>query len=79
MVKVNGEDAGPNRCAFKRFAKEPEDPSIVDTKNDDPSLIKLGAPEGWAAVGATVQKRNDVVRFSRLGHISRNVALDDLE
>ena len=72
MVQVNGQGAAPNQCAFKRFAREPEDPASVNVKDDDPSTIQIGGPDGWAAPGPNNQKRNERRRISRLGHVARN-------
>jgi len=77
-TKINGKSAGANQCAFKNFAKEPADPKVVNTKDDKKDNIRFGGPEGWAAVGKSNRKRNDAVRRSRLGHISRNALPDEV-
>jgi len=76
-VKINGKSASPNQCAFKNFNKEPADPKVVNTKDDNKATIKFGAPDGWAAVGQANQKRNEAIRLPRLGHIARNALPSD--
>ena len=71
-TQINGTSAGPGQCAFKKFAKEPQDPSVV-VKDDDPSTIQFGRPDGWAAPSNTSQKRANAVYLPRLGHVVRNI------
>ena len=78
-VQINGKSAGPNQCAFKNFRKEPKDPQVVNTKDDRKDTIQFGVPDGWAAKGKSNQKRNDVIRLPRLGHIVRNALPPDAE
>lgn len=73
QVQVNGEESGPDRCAFNQFASEQVEPSTIDVKNDDGSLIRLGAPEGWAVKGNTSSKRADNYHLPRFGHIARHL------
>jgi len=77
MVQINGQSSGPNQCAFKNFAAEPVDPSVVNTNDDSPDNIRFGGPDGWAAVGANNTKRADNVYLPRLGHIARRHQLLD--
>jgi len=78
MVQINGQSSGPNQCAFKKFAAEPSDPSVVNTQDDSADTIRFGAPDGWAAVGAKNTKRADSVYLPRLGHVARRVQPDVL-
>jgi len=71
-AQIDGKSAGPDQCVFKKFAKEPADPKVVNTKDDSKDNIKFGGPDGWAAVGKSNQKRNDATRLPRLGHLARN-------
>jgi hypothetical protein len=77
MVQINGQSSGPNQCAFKNFASEPTDPSVVNTSDDSSDNIRFGAPDGWAAAGANNTKRADSVYLPRLGHIARRHQLLD--
>jgi hypothetical protein len=77
MVQINGQDSGPNQCAFKNFAAEPSDPSVVNTSDDASDTIRFGVPDGWAVAGPNNTKRADTVRLPRLGHIARRHQLDD--
>jgi len=72
-IQIKGKSAGADQCAFKKFAKEPENPSVVNTKDDDPGSIQFGRPDGWAAPGNTNKKRAAAVYLPRLGRIARNV------
>lgn len=71
-AKVDGKSAPANQCAFKKFAKEPADPKVVNTKDDNKDNIKFGVPDGWAAGGKSNKKRNDAARLPRMGHVARN-------
>ena len=75
-IKIGEDESGPNQCAYKVFAAEPSDPSVVNTDDNSPDNIRFGAPDGWAAVGANNTKRANVVRLPRLGHIARRHQLD---
>jgi hypothetical protein len=79
QVQIDNQSSGPNQCAFKNFAAEPSDPSVVDTTDDSPNNIRFGAPDGWAAVGPNNTKRADTVRLPRLGHIARRHQLEGAE
>src|SRR5258708_6174520 len=59
MVTINEQESGPNQCAFKNFAAEPSDPSVVDTNDVSADNIRFGVPDGWAAVGPNNTKRAD--------------------
>jgi len=76
-VQINGQSAGPDQCAFKKFAREPQDPSVVNVRDDDAGNIQFGRPEGWAAPGNTNQKRANAFYLPRLGHVARNAQLHD--
>ena len=73
QVQINGQGTGPDQCAFKQFSSEVADPTAVDVKNDDPSLIRFGIPNGWAVAGNTPNKRADNLHLPRLGHIARHL------
>jgi hypothetical protein len=77
QVQVNNEQAGPDRCAFKQFASEQVEPTTINTKNDDASLIRLGVPDGWAVKGNTPGKRADNHHLSRLGRVARHLNHDE--
>jgi hypothetical protein len=79
QVQIDGKSSGPNQCAFKNFAAEPSDPSVVNTSDDSSDNIRFGVPDGWAAVGPNNTKRADTVRLPRLGHIARRHLLEDAE
>lgn len=74
QIQINGQSAPSGQCAFKNFAAEPADPSVVDVTDDNADNIKFGAPDGWAAVGNTNTKRADNLYLPRLGHIARRHA-----
>jgi len=76
-VQINGKSGAPDQCAFKKFGKEPQDPSVVNVKDDDASTIQFGRPDGWATSGKTNQKRADAVHLPRLGRVARNVQPHD--
>jgi len=77
QLLVNGEQSGPDQCAFKLFASEQVEPTAVDTQNDDGSLIRLGVPDGWAVKGNTPGKRADNHHLPRLGHVARHLNHDE--
>jgi hypothetical protein len=68
---INDKSSGPDECAYKNFAAEPSDPSVVNVNDDSGDNIRFGGPDGWAAVGANNTKRADNVFLPRLGHIAR--------
>jgi hypothetical protein len=76
-VQINGKSGAPDQCAFKKFGKEPQDPSVVNVKDDDASTIQFGRPDGWATSGKTNQRRADAVHLPRLGRVARNVQPHD--
>jgi len=76
-VQINGQQAGPDQCAFKQFAAEPLEPTLVNVKNDDASLIQFGLPEGWAVKGNTPAKRADNHHLPRLGRVARHLNHDE--
>jgi hypothetical protein len=76
QVEINGQSSGPNQCAFKNFAAEPVDPSVVNTSDDAADTIRFGIPDGWAVAGANNTKRADNVYLPRLGRVARHL-LDD--
>jgi hypothetical protein len=77
MVQINGQSSGDGQCAYKNFASEPTDPSVVNTSDDSSDNIKFGVPDGWAVAGANNTKRADSVYLPRLGHIARRHQLPD--
>jgi hypothetical protein len=71
---IRGQSGGDDVCGFKQFNREPEDPRQVNVDADVfVDNMQFGGPGGWAAVGATNQKRANTVILPRLGHIARRL------
>ena len=54
-IEIDNKSSGPDQCAYKNFAAEPSDPSVVDVNDVSSDNIRFGGPDGWA--GANNKKR----------------------